>query len=315
MIRQTSTKQLLLAKFKLRKPHPLEDTVHSNNTPNLCHHDSSAGIFLLDPQSIHQSTEIWTNPYLYSINSKNNIEFGDVLVGKNTILGANSRVLPGSKIGEFPANPARQCVFVLSTGRAGSLSIAKGAQNIQSWRGTHESMPIASMLGFVRRKFKCGEKAIYSALKPRLEIAASTKGSNWLESDSRMFEFIKEISEILPQAKFIHLTRERESYLNSAQKKGGYGIHSSKNMWNHFQILPSWENKFALYTQRDKLKWYYDFVNETIIRDSAKHLSPESIMRINLEDDGKEKKINDFLGTTNFELPHLNKGLSGKPFP
>jgi len=163
------------------------------------------------------------------------------------------------------------------------------------------------MLGFLRRQFHVCNSAIIKAIEPRIRIAASTKGRNWLESDSRLFEFIPQICQIFPNAKFIHLTRNRESWLKSAFDKGGYKDEIQRNHWNHFQIKPYNDKEFESKKQKEKLKWYYDFVNEKILQDSERFVSSQSILRVSLEDQNKDRLTNEFLGVTKFKFPHLNK--------
>lgn len=80
MIRYTSLKQQCLNRIGIARKNYSRDTIHAKSPVILANCESAGGIYL-NSAEIHPSAEVYTNPFLFSIDSKNSISFGDVMIG------------------------------------------------------------------------------------------------------------------------------------------------------------------------------------------------------------------------------------------
>jgi hypothetical protein len=196
---------------------------------------------------------------------------------------------PGTPVSElFDKVHASSPVFVLSTGRTGTQFLTELLRHSSLVRAHHEPEPTLNLLA---RKawqkegsddfFKgCFEGARYELLRNSFIL---NKG--YVETNNRITFLAPFIRSLYPNAKFVHLVREAESFVKSGLQRGWYtdtNIHDEGRItkqegWGEMdqvdRIAWLWAETNRWITQFGKImaadKWYVH-KSEDLYRDDSK---------------------------------------------
>lgn len=193
----------------------------------------------------------------------------------------NHKISPMTKqsIGE-----GSQIVFVLSTGRSGSQSIASLANKHSKVDAYHE--PFYNHLKVISTNYSRGiltsQKAKDKLIRLYSSLRLSKKGNVYLESDQKLVPLLGILKEIFPEAKYIWLIRNPSDFLKSARARGWFDGDSpafndqtvllQQQYYSHGcritgdvlseGAISGWDQ----FSVEDKILWYWRYWNEEIER-------------------------------------------------
>lgn len=241
-----------------------------------------------------------------------NTSFDDlpIVIGRNCIIRKGVQLKPGTIVQDgttvsrdgsknentvhpVPEQPRR--FFVVSTGAAGSRSIAKTLSQHPEIECTHEpnslliGLSTAYAYGKVDREFV---KEVLSAIYCKI---ARFENKVLGESDQKLGNLIPILAELLPDARFIWIRRHVYSFVESATfKKGWYSNKSIDNipfvlgkLWAHHRLEGNRckaldDTKWKSMEPLEKNAWYWHYWNSKIEEDLGK-LPSDQQMAVSLE--------------------------------
>lgn len=130
----------------------------------------------------------------------------------------------GGFTGEHP------CVFVLSTGRAGTRTLASLLNLSKGALSYHEPKPLLyglSQLSYfydTEQCFDLKKEAFLLARRSRLEFSLSCR-KGYVETSPQITFLAPIILRVIPEAKFIHLIRDPRDFIRSGMRRGWYVNH------------------------------------------------------------------------------------------
>jgi acetyltransferase-like isoleucine patch superfamily enzyme len=245
-----------------------------------------------------------------------NIEHYNKLKNTLSFGGINGNPIPKEEISAFKksGNNGENMFFIVSTGRAGSMSIAKILNQHNKILCLHE--PNAQLI-------RLSTEYAYSKItkeQVRTQIEATYSKNGFFphnviygESDQKLSNLISIIAEVLPKAKFIWLIRKPAGFIYSGVNRGWY--NSVKEV-SDIELLKQWieyriegnnliENpveQWDIMTAIEKNAWYWSYWN-TLILEQLHNISKNRWIKVRLEE--LNEKITDiamFLGVDNSEV-------------
>lgn len=179
-------------------------------------------------------------------------------------------------------------VFVLNTGRSGSAFIQKIYSKASNFNSYHEASPNLFLLpNFAFHNQDKGEmlRQIFAAARTELILSSAVQGKEYIESNQCLVFFIRQIVDLFPQARFIHLTRSPSDFVISAIKKGW---HKNDSVWELGRIKSTDSKYWNSLTQIQKLGWVW---NEThVFIETFKTDHPNNCITVRLEDVVNDQK-------------------------
>ena len=141
-----------------------------------------------------------------------------------------------------------KCIFVLSTGRVGTQSIAAILSLDKAYVTHHEPYPL--LYGLSRLVYEVGTAPNNYAIsceafklsRMRLLEDATRRGRGYIESSPQATFLAEIIYEVLPRANFIHLIRNPYEVVRSGVRRNWY----SGNEADQTRIVPHPGSEFAL---------------------------------------------------------------------
>ena len=204
-----------------------------------------------------------------------------------------------------------QRLFVVSTGRSGTTSVASILSQMLGVECLHEPEPI---LLRESAEFRYGhlsnERAVAAVLKGR-PLARDARGG-YVESNQTLALLIPAIVGAFPTARFLWLMRDGRDFVASAMQKQWYTGHSENHdryedcppgerTWIDWRIRGDlagvWSSDtWASLPRFGKVCWYWSFVNATILRDIFA-LAPNRFRILRLESIDRDlREHGDWLG-------------------
>lgn len=175
------------------------------------------------------------------------------------------------------------CVFILSTGRTGTQTLATLLNLSSKVDGYHEPNPQLLL------ERKSARAEVYSNKKKFKNIFIKSRGYALLrskinnkiyaETSARLTFFAPVIAEILPNAKFIFIHRDPAEIVRSGMRRGWYKNHPA----DFARILPV-EGE-GIYEQWDKMEqfskicWYWNAYNKFAV-DFRESINPGRIITL-----------------------------------
>ena len=288
------------------------------------------GVFIGPRTVLSPSCSIVSSQTAFAV-SNQKASFGDVIIGSDVVIERNTIVLPGSVIPdnatvnrgnahtfvnkesnwskinvEFSA--PHPPVFILSTGRSGSTSIAHAVNASEEYLGKHESIKALTLGGYLADHLPEVYQAYKESFSNRLLLAAAISAPKILvESDQRLYNQIPLLTSLFPLAKFIHLKRNFDSWEMSASRKGWYEPNDFHHIWERFRPHPSGElQRWKNLSRREKRRWYFNTVNDTIT-DQLRYLDEQQQLTVNLMQSDRDEEISRFLKCP-IQMPQKNQG-------
>lgn len=173
--------------------------------------------------------------------------------------------------------------FIVGTGRSGTKFFAEFFSQLDSATlALHEPQPDLFDLGMGKFRESLSRKDIIREItKSRVEVLRNSafKNNRYVESNPNCSLLLPEIKDAFPNAKFIIIIRNLDSYLTSAMNKNPivsqpdiffYGENDGRLRLRATDIDPhfcGWEELPRV----QKIAWYWNFINTILVRYSIEH--------------------------------------------
>lgn len=153
-------------------------------------------------------------------------------------------------------------VFVLSTGRVGTMLLTRLFELEEGLHIEHEALPEMLFAGktaysapdnieFAKGAFMAGR---YEAIRD-----CHMQGQRYVETNNRLTFFAPAMAELFPKAKFIHLLRHPDSFVSSGIQRNWY---TGKTITDEGRIQPP--SDAGAQTTQDKIAWLWNATNAFI---------------------------------------------------
>lgn len=217
-----------------------------------------------------------------------------------------------------------RCIFVLSTGRAGTQSLTRLLSICPEVHSEHEPNPrlIHASYCYYQQQFGLETKSqekwndLVLAARDDLIFQANRRGKIYLETNNRMSYLAPVLAKIFPASQFIHLHRHPFEFVRSGIRRDYYQGHN----WDFARIHPAGDHpdvkRWLDMSQMAKIAWNWQAVNQHIIQ-FFQTLSPERQMTLAAADlfSGGERQIRDLYSFINIPIPQGSrfKALLAQP--
>jgi len=181
-------------------------------------------------------------------------------------------------------------VFILSTGRCGSLTLHEIFKKYNSIDSYHEPTPTLMILANYLFNNQEDEELLATILKAtRLELIINSyiKNKIYIESNQVLSYIIPGIIKLFNKSKIIHLIRHPGNFIVSAAIKGWY---QNNTIWEIGRIKEN-NKKWIELTQIEKLAWYWQKTNNLIIEKTKKLLENNRYILLKIEDINNYNKL------------------------
>lgn len=205
-------------------------------------------------------------------------------------------------------------VFVLSTGRCGTLTLAHLFRLAPGVRAFHEPLPDLYFLNNRLYQQPVDDPYIvFLALhfaRGFLWDPLSLAGKRYVETSCHMTFHAPWLHQLMPQARFLHLVRAPGSFARSATRRGWYTSTTNKREISPRPDAPAaaaaggWDARDAF----SKNVWYWNEVNR-FARDFLDALPPGQGIRLHAEDifSGQPKALRQLYALVDSEPPPLRR--------
>jgi hypothetical protein len=181
------------------------------------------------------------------------------------------------------------CVFVLSTGRAGTQTLAALFRSDPQVASHHEPLPLLYGLS----TFAYRHRHDASALEPLVELfhatrddlldAARATGRGYFETSPQGTFLVRAIARAIEGSRFIHLTRDPLAVIRSGMRRGWYAGHP----YDSHRIVPDAVSEdspwWADASPLAKNAWLWNETNRFIL-DAADELGATRYLRVRAEE-------------------------------
>jgi hypothetical protein len=152
-------------------------------------------------------------------------------------------------------------IFVLSTGRVGTMLLTRLFELEKGLHIEHEALPemlLTSKTAYVTHDISFAKGAF---LAGRYEAIRDYQlsGLRYVETNNRLTFFAPAIAELFPKAKFIHLVRHPSSFISSGMQRKWY---TGQSITDEGRISPP--ESLNLMSRSDKIAWLWNTTNEYI---------------------------------------------------
>lgn len=206
-----------------------------------------------------------------------NLEFFNGLKLRSQLHGnlSDAHTLPQRVLAES------EPIFVLSTGRAGTMLLTKVFEEVRGLEVYHEPEPDLLYAG--KYAYQNPSDLGFSkgaVLGGRYDLIRNSfvKNKRYVETNNRITFLAYGLADLFPKARFIHLVRNPESFVRSGMQRGWY---TGKTITDEGRITPS-DSGFSNWNQADKLTWLWNATNEYC--ENFKEKYPERTYTILSED-------------------------------
>ena len=161
-----------------------------------------------------------------------------------------------------------KCIFVLSTGRAGTKLLSEVLKKSSNLWVEHSPHPeLAHQSSLVYRAKLSGESLEWAFLHARLDLLSTIykSGHLYVETNNRISLYAPGIAKLLPNAKFIHLVRHPAEFVRSGMRRGYYE-HMEPEQSGHLvpregdPVFDSWDRMHRI----EKIAWQWNEINAHI---------------------------------------------------
>jgi acetyltransferase-like isoleucine patch superfamily enzyme len=206
----------------------------------------------------------------------------------------------------------RSIVFVLSTGRSGSLSITNILNQHPDCKAFHEDIMQLIRIS-TELAYNITNKKLQQELLAIFETKVWNASTNQLivHSDQRLWNLVPFLASYFTKSKFIHLVRQPESCISSMVARNWYLEDEYKNFnkhdWAKFRLQADKLGDIGIMewsklTNIQKCIWYYFYIND-YIKNELNKLSADRSMRLQLETlDVNIFQLQEFLGLKTIDL-------------
>lgn len=196
----------------------------------------------------------------------------------------------------------RPYVFVLSTGRCGTLLVTEILAKSSCLRVEHNPKPELEYASRVVHRDEIDEKAQEIAvLASRFDLFfldTLLRGRIYVETNNRITFFAPALAKLLPNAKFIHLVRNPADFVRSGMRRGYY----QEGVVQHQRLDGSNYSPWNTFSRLEKITWEWNEINRKI-EEFKGNVEAKRVLTINSESLYKEPattfKIYDFIDIEN----------------
>lgn len=179
-----------------------------------------------------------------------------------------------------------QPLFVLSTGRCGTLFLTKLLENIKELDVLHTPKPeffYYSRMAYQKYLEQPDVvKQVFLASRMELVIDSYRRNRIYVETNNRITFFAYAINEVFPKARFIHLIRHPADFVRSGVRREWY---SGKDKNDLGRIRPGNEmREWAKYSTIEKISWLWNETNKFIEDFKTDLNNNERILTVKAED-------------------------------
>jgi hypothetical protein len=174
-------------------------------------------------------------------------------------------------------------VFVLSTGRCGTAFLTQLLKADKTYVAFHEPEPeffFHTQVAFKEHNSN-PEKIAAMFDVARYELIRNTfiSGKKYIETNNRITFFAFQIAELYPNAKFIHLVRNPESFIKSGLGRNWY---SGKSLYDEGRITSENFEYWNSLSQIEKIGWLWNETNQ--FAEDFKLKFPNRVLTVTAED-------------------------------
>lgn len=209
--------------------------------------------------------------------------------------------------------------FIISTGRTGTKFFETFFRQVDTGiYSVHEPYPDLFQEGINKVRYGYSsddiKKNIFLIRSAYLKEISRERPRIYVESNPFLPPVLDEIYEVFPKAKFIYISRDPKSYLNSALNKSPgddgvsffYAENDTRKRITAKDIKDKYEKRWEEFSREEKILWYWNYCNLSIIdfferkRPDKLHLKFEDIFSkdIDTKKDSIER-ILDFMNLNN----------------
>ncbi len=213
--------------------------------------------------------------------------------------------------------------FVVSTGRAGSTSIAAMLSQHSQIACLHEPNPLLIRMSYELAYGIKGMEQITTELK---HIYADTgvfqENTIYGESDQKLGNLILPLAELLPDAKFIWLIRNAEDFVTSSYSRGWFQENEFEHYDKKHWLTAAHHRKYRIDLKDEEWKkldafgkccYYWSFWNKTI-EQQLERIAPKRWMQVKMEEiDTKTEAILHFLNAKNEPFSTIKTNIAQQP--
>lgn len=176
----------------------------------------------------------------------------------------------------------RPYVFVLSTGRSGTLLITKILEKSPHLRVEHNPKPALEFASSVVHRdnlnIQAQEIAVLASRFDLFFLDTFLRDRVYVETNNRITFFAPAIAKMLPNSKFIHLVRDPADFVRSGMRRGYYQEGLTQHQRLDGSKHPPWES----FSQLEKIAWEWNEINSMIENFKSKIMS-DRILTVNSE--------------------------------
>lgn len=151
-------------------------------------------------------------------------------------------------------------IFVLSTGRCGTMLLTEILRSSKYLVPVHEPFPelsYHSALAFEEPQKNNGHKAAIDTARYESIRNAYLLDKRYVETNNRITFFAYYLAELYPEAKFIHLVRNPKHFIESGVLREWY---SGKNLFDEGRIRD--EQLFKTFNHHQRIAWLWAQTNQ-----------------------------------------------------
>lgn len=212
--------------------------------------------------------------------------------------------------GEVRENAAP--VFVLSTGRCGTMLLTELLKTSKDLAPVHEPFPelsYHSALAFEEPQENKNLKTAIDTARYEGIRNAYLLGKRYVETNNRITFFAYYLAELYPQAKFVHLVRHPKGFIKSGVARDWY---SGKTLYDEGRIKD--EELFKDFNQQQKIAWLWAQTNQ--FAEDFRQAHPDRCFLLRSEDlfEGNERveEILVRLGVSDISKNSIQKATRSK---
>ncbi len=187
-------------------------------------------------------------------------------------------------------NNTNPCIFVLSTGRVGTVTLSALINLSPSILSFHEPHPLLYKMS--KRAYQTGGLAgcegiwddVFMSLRTELIESALASGVGYVETSPQCTFLATAIYRTIPNVKFIHMVGHPATVVRSGMRRGWYAGHSAdatrivpkddSDIAKHWLDMTQLEKNAWLWSETNK--WIFEFTS-TLPQEKYKFLKSEDI--------------------------------------
>jgi hypothetical protein len=174
-------------------------------------------------------------------------------------------------------------VFILSTGRSGSMflaSLVNESSNIAAYHEPQPTLQYFSDFAYHNQSEKEVLKKMIDAVRMELVLDAFIRNKIFVESNQCLTFFAPAISDLFRISKFIHIVRHPGDFVRGAVRKGW---HRNDSIWESGRVKMEDKKKWNELDQIERLSWVWQATNQ-FIEDFKNQIQSQRVITFRTED-------------------------------